>query len=271
MTRPECHCTQGNHARSTRHGDQMAVCYWALDPHHTPSHHSLMLRSQSLHPTRIHPPPTDGCACALAHTRTLNHINDKLHAHDIWSLHAGLAWVSHLHAFFFFFLWVRVVGGSSETKKERKAPSSPLPVYETPAYTIVYFSWTPRYVSVQPFIRCVFIDIIDNKTQSFFCSWRRRLVRGRRFDQMTDKLCCAECCYHISKNVLFMQLSSYSDWHYLKSAALEPDRRFSISHKSRVVITPLLLFFENSGIHYLPAITSICYFKRWCWQCCCCC
>lgn len=58
--------------------------------------------SQSLHPTRIHPPPTDRCARARTHTRTLNHINDKLHAHDIWSLHAGLAWVSHLHAFFFY-------------------------------------------------------------------------------------------------------------------------------------------------------------------------
>lgn len=180
-------------------------------------------------------------------------------------------WRGYPICMLFFFLWVRVVGGSSETKKERKAPSSPLPVYETPAYTTVYFSWTPRYVSVQPFIRCVFIDIIDNKTQSFFCSWRRRLVRGRRFDQMTDKLCCAECCYHISKKVHFMQLSSYSDWHCLKSAALEPDRRFSLSHKSRVVITPLLLFFKNSGIHYLPAITSICHFKRWRWRCCCCC
>lgn len=123
-------------------------------------------------------------------------------------------WRGYPICMLFFYIWVRVVGGSSETKKERKAPSSPLPVYETPAYTIVYFSWTPRYVSVQPFIKCVFIDIIDNKTQSFVCSWRSRLVRGRGFDQMTDKLCCAECCYHISKNFHFMQLSSYSDWHY---------------------------------------------------------
>lgn len=122
MTRAECHCTQGNHARSTRHGDQMAVCYWALDPHHTPSHHSLMLRSQSLHPTRIHPPPTDGCACARTHIRTLNHINDKLHAHDIWSLHAGLAWVSHLHAFFFFYGSVLLGVQVKQRKKERHHP-----------------------------------------------------------------------------------------------------------------------------------------------------
>lgn len=242
MTGPECHCTQGNHALSTRHGDQMAVCYWALDPHHTPSHHSLMLRSQSLHPTRIHPPPTDRCARARTHTRTLNHINDKLHAHDIWSLHAGLAWVSHLHAFFFFFFlsYGSVLLGVQvkQRKKERHHPH-PSP-YETPAYTIVYFSWTPRYVSVQAFIRCVFIDIIDNKTQSFICSWRRRLVRGRRFDQMKDKLCCAKCCYHILKNVHFMQLSSYSDWHYLKSAALEP-----VGHINHELLIFLYCYFSK--------------------------
>lgn len=130
MTSPGCHCTQGNHARSTRHGDQMAVCYWALDPHHTPSHHSLMLRSQSLHPNRMHPPPTDGCAHARmhsTHTCTLNHINDKLHAHDIWSFTRSFG--VGIPSACFSLSYGSVLFGVQA--KQRKAPSSPLPVWNS--------------------------------------------------------------------------------------------------------------------------------------------
>lgn len=152
-----CHCTQGTHARSTRHRDQMAVCYWALDPHHTPSHHSLMLRSQSLHPTRIHPPPPDGCAHAQprAHKCALDHINDKLHAHDIWSLLAVLAWVSHLHAFLYY-MGLCCLGFRRNKERQHPHPSP----YETPA-DVVYFCWTPRYFSVQAFIWRMCIDFTD--------------------------------------------------------------------------------------------------------------
>lgn len=81
-----------------------------------------------LPPRSIHPPPTDGCAHIHRHTRTLRHINYTLHTHDIWSLHAVLAWVPHLHGLGFFFkIWVHVV---SVQPKQRNTPSS-TPLYET--------------------------------------------------------------------------------------------------------------------------------------------
>lgn len=84
----KCHCTQGNHARSTRHGDQMADCYRAFNP-------------TNLHPST--PPPTlSSCTAAASwraslpasisasvrartHTHKLRRIFYKLNTHDTWS------------------------------------------------------------------------------------------------------------------------------------------------------------------------------------------
>lgn len=113
-------------------------------------------------PPWIYPSLTD--AHARTHTQTalheLHHINYKLYTHDTWSLRIfGVGTPSACS------LWVHVV-----KLKQRNKPSSPpcLKLY----FAVVSFSWTPGYFSVQAIMRCLFINIIDDETQSSICWWR---------------------------------------------------------------------------------------------------
>lgn len=95
------HCTLGNHALSTRHGDQMVVCYRPSTP---PSSAQPPSTSTTLH---LSPYCCGTTAASWKHTiiidphthtqreRTSFIINFTSRTHD---LHALLAWVSHLHA-----------------------------------------------------------------------------------------------------------------------------------------------------------------------------
>lgn len=258
MTRRECHCTQGNHACSTRHGAPDGSLL--LSPRPPPNPHHTTHAAEPISPSHQDPSTSHWWMRARTHAHWITlTINFTRTTYDLYTQ----GWRGFPICMLFFIIWVRVVGGSSDTKKERHLASSPLPVWNSSLCNCL-----DGYVSVQAFIKCVFNDVIDNKTQSFICWWRRRLARGEEVISWPDKLCCAECCCHISKKKSF-RVTVVLFWLSLKkkSVALELGRRYPY-HINHELLLFLYYFSQQWDTLPPPAVTRICHFKQWCWQCC---
>lgn len=130
--------------------------------------HTSILQSQCLCPTMDR-----SLSLSLSDARTYTHrmyytnciTLTKLYTHNTWSLRSFS--VGTPYACFFRVLVVSV------QLKQRNKPFSPpcLKLYAA----IVSFSLTPGYFSVQAIMRCLFIKIMDDETQSSICWWWCRM------------------------------------------------------------------------------------------------